>query len=107
MNSTAAPAKAKRILCIGMPVRDLIFRVRDLPPRGGKMLADNFDELAGGNALNAAVGIVRLGGEVKFSGPMGDAADKADTYIFDQLEAEGIDHSGVVHIPDLVTPISN
>src|SRR5207237_69437 len=51
--------------------------------------------------------IVRLGGEVKFSGPMGDAADKADTYIFDQLEAEGIDHSGVVHIPDLVTPISN
>ena len=100
-------ANPKRILCIGMPVRDLVFRVRDLPPRGGKMLADKFDEIAGGNALNGAIGIVRLGGKVLFSGPMGDAADKADKFIFDQLEAEGIDHSAVVHMPRLVTPISN
>ena len=58
-------------------------------------------------ALNAAIGIVRLGGRVLFSGPMGDAQDKADSYIFKQLEAEGIEHSGVVHMPGLVTPISN
>ena len=90
-----------------MPVRDLVFRVRDLPPRGGKMLADKFDEIAGGNALNGAIGIVRLGGKVLFSGPMGDAADKADRFIFDQLEAEGIDHSGVIRMAGLVTPISN
>src|SRR5260221_6011974 len=104
---SAKPSSAKRILCIGMPVRDLVFRVRDLPPRGGKMLADNFDEIAGGNALNAAIGIVRLGGRVLFSGPMGDAEDTADSYIFKQLEAEGIEHTGVVHMPGLVTPISN
>ncbi len=90
-----------------MPVRDLVFRVRDLPPRGEKMLADAFDEIAGGNALNGAIGIVRLGAKVLFSGPMGDAIDKADQFMFDQLEAEGIDHSGVVHMPGLVTPISN
>src|SRR5579871_1662569 len=101
------PADAKRILCIGMPVRDLVFRVRDLPPRGGKMLADKFDEIAGGNALNAAIGIVRLGGKVLLSGPMGDAADNTDKHVFDQLDAEGIAYSGIVHMPGLVTPISN
>jgi len=102
-----ASDSAKRILCVGMPVRDLVFRVHDLPPRGGKMLADKFDEIAGGNASNGAIGIVRLDGEVLFSGPMGDAADKADQFIFDQLGAERIDTSAVVHMPGLVTPISN
>ena len=105
--SSATTGTAKRILCIGMPVRDLTFRVRDLPVRGGKMRADHFDELAGGNALNAAVGIARLGGGVTFSGPMGDISEKPDKYIFDRLDAEGIDHSGIVHMPGIVTPISN
>jgi sugar/nucleoside kinase (ribokinase family) len=100
-------SSAKKILCVGMPVRDLIFRVLDLPPRGGKVRAEHFEELAGGNALNAAVGIARLGGAVLFAGPMGDAAEKQDKFIFDQLAAEGIDHTGVVHMDGLVTPISN
>lgn len=104
---SAGPSKAKRILCVGMPVRDLVFRVRDLPPRGGKTRADHFEELAGGNALNAAVGIARLGGEALFSGPMGDRADKPDKYIFDVLKREGIDTSGIVHVDGIVTPISN
>jgi sulfofructose kinase len=98
---------AKRILCIGMPVRDLIFRIRDLPPRGAKYPAEHFDEIVGGNALNAAIGIVRLGGAVLFSGPMGDATHKADAYIFEQLAAEGIDHSGMVQMPGLFTPLSS
>src|SRR5438128_3596816 len=106
MVSPERSSGAKRILCVGMVVRDLIFHIRDLPPRGDKELAERFDELAGGNALNAAVGIARLGGEVLFSGPMGDAADKQDKYVFDQLEGEGIDHSGIVHMPGVVTPIS-
>src|SRR5262245_47043146 len=106
MASPARSPDAKRILCVGMAVRDLIFHIPDLPPRGDKEHASRFQELAGGNALNAAVGIARLGGAVLFSGPMGDAADKQDKYIFDQLKGEGIDHSGVVHMPGLVTPIS-
>jgi sugar/nucleoside kinase (ribokinase family) len=98
---------AKKILCIGMAVRDLIFRIRDLPPRGAKFPADNFDEIAGGNGLNAAIGIARLGGAVLYAGPMGDASHKADAYIADQLVAEGIDPSGMVHMPGLVTPLSS
>ena len=100
-------ANTKRILCVGMPVRDLVFRIRELPARGSKAPADSFKEIAGGNALNGAIGIIRLGGKVLFSGPMGDAAHKTDAHILDQLDAEGIDHSGIVHMPGLFTPLSS
>jgi len=69
----AAPKTPPRILCIGMPVRDLTFRVQELPARGFKVNASHFDEICGGNALNAAIGIVRLGGRASICGPIGDA----------------------------------
>ena len=60
---SAAPKIPPRILCIGMPVRDLTFRIEELPERGFKVNASHFEEIAGGNGLNAAIGIVRLGGK--------------------------------------------
>ena len=69
-----APKIPPRILCIGMPVRDLTFRIAGVPGRGSKVNATHFDEICGGNALNAAIGIVRLGGRASICGPMGDAA---------------------------------
>ncbi len=98
--------KSPKILCIGMPVRDLIYRIQDLPGRGEKVRAEHFEELAGGNALNAAIGIVRLGGRALFSGPMGDAAETSSRYIFEQLAKEGIE-ANVVHMAGIVTPVSN
>lgn len=95
-----------RILCIGMPVRDLTFRVEGLPARGFKVAASHFDEICGGNALNAAIGITRLGGKATISGPMGDAAETSSTFIYDKLAEEGIDSRHLVHMPGLVTPIS-
>src|SRR6202035_321527 len=103
----AAPKIPPRILCIGMPVRDLTFRIEELPERGFKVNASHFDEICGGNALNAAIGIVRLGGRASICGPMGDARETSSRYIFDKLAYEGIDTSHIVHMPNLVTPISN
>ena len=48
-----APRIAPRILCIGIPVRDLTFRVTGVPARGSKENASHFDEICGGNSLNA------------------------------------------------------
>lgn len=104
---TAAPKIAPRILCIGMPVRDLTFRIEELPARGSKVNASHFEEISGGNALNAAIGIVRLGGRASICGPMGDARETSSRYIFEKLAHEGIDTKHVVHMPGLVTPISN
>jgi sulfofructose kinase len=108
MNFHAGPPKPPpRILCIGMPVRDLTFRIEELPRRGSKVNAGHFEEIAGGNGLNAAIGIVRLGGRASICGPMGDARETSAKYIFDKLVQEGIDSKHIVHMPGLVTPISN
>src|SRR4051812_7331967 len=105
--NVAAPKIPPRILCIGMPVRDLTFRIQELPERGLKVNASHFDEIAGGNALNAAIGIVRLGGCASICGPMGDSRESSSRYIFERLAHEGIDTKHLVHMPGLVTPISN
>jgi sulfofructose kinase len=102
----AAPKVPPRILCVGMPVRDLTFRVQGVPARGSKENASHFEEICGGNALNAAIGIVRLGGRASICGPMGDARETSSRYIFDKLAHEGIDTKHIVHMPGLVTPIS-
>ena len=94
------------ILCIGMPVRDLAFRIDAIPARGFKVPASQFEEIAGGNALNAAIGIMRLGGRAALCGPMGDAEETSSRYIFDKLAEEGIVTRHLVHMPGLVTPIS-
>lgn len=100
-----APKVPPRILCIGLPVRDLTFRV-NVPARGSKENATHFDEICGGNALNAAIGIVRLGGRAAICGPMGDQRETSSRYIFDKMAEEGIETNHLIHMPDLVTPIS-
>src|SRR5882762_6454740 len=106
-HDSSAPKIPPRILCIGMPVRDLTFRVPGLPARGSKENASHFEEICGGNALNGAIGIVRLGGRASICGPMGDARETSSRYIFEKLAHEGIETSQIVHMPGLVTPISN
>src|SRR6202161_2936335 len=102
-----APKIPPPILCIGMPVRDVTFRIEERPERGFKVNASHFDEICGGNALNGAIGIVRLGGRASICGAMGGARGTSRRYIFDKLAVEGIDTSHIVHMPNLVTPISN
>src|SRR3954471_11931110 len=102
----AAPKVPPRILCIGMPVRDLTFRVPGVPGRGSKENASHFEEICGGNALNAAIGIVRLGGRASVCGPMGDARETSSRFIFERLAHEGIDASHLIRMRDLVTPLS-
>ena len=53
-----------------------------------------------------AIGIVRLGGRASICGPMGDARETSSRFIFEQLAHEGIETSHIVHMADLVTPIS-
>jgi sulfofructose kinase len=97
---------APRILCIGIPVRDLSFRVQAVPAHGSKELAGDFQEHAGGNALNAAIGIARLGGRASLCGPMGDARETSSQYIFEQMAQEQVDTTHLLRVPGIVTPLS-
>ena len=102
----ATSGTAPRILCIGIPVRDLTFRVEAVPARGSKANATHLAEICGGNALNAAIAIARLGGRVSFAGPMGDAREASSGFILEQMASEGIDTTHVVRMPGLTTPVS-
>lgn len=97
---------APRILCIGIPVRDLTFRVVSVPERGSKANATHLAEICGGNALNAAIAMARLGGRVAFAGPMGDARETSSSFILERMAAEDIDIRHVVRMPDAATPVS-
>jgi sugar/nucleoside kinase (ribokinase family) len=101
-----APKISPRILCIGIPVRDLTFRTPKVPARGSKENASHFEEICGGNSLNAAIGIVRLGGRASICGPLGDSRETTSRYIFDRLGDESIDTQHLVHMHGLVTPLS-
>lgn len=90
-----------------MPVRDLIFRVPEVPARGHKEYASEFIEVAGGNSPNAAISISRLGGHVLLAGPIGGLLAASNATITDQFRNEGIDTSGLVVVDDVVTPISS
>jgi sugar/nucleoside kinase (ribokinase family) len=108
MNSqAAAPKIPPRILCIGIPVRDLTFRVQGVPARGSKVHASHFEEICGGNALNAAIGIARLGGRAALCGPVGDVRETASRFIFERMAHEGIETTRLLHMPGIVTPISS
>ncbi|WP_262048209.1 sugar kinase [Bradyrhizobium sp. Bra78] len=102
----APPETAPRILCIGIPVRDLTFRVEAVPARGSKANATHLAEICGGNALNAAIAIARLGGRVTFTGPMGDPGETSSSFILERMAAEGIETAHIVRMPRLTTPVS-
>lgn len=97
---------APRILCIGIPVRDLTFRVEAVPARGSKANATHLAEICGGNALNAAIAIARLGGRVSFAGPMGDAGETSSGFILERMAAEGIETGHILRMPGATTPVS-
>ncbi|MBR0714077.1 sugar kinase [Bradyrhizobium liaoningense] len=97
---------APRILCIGIPVRDLTFRVEHVPARGSKANATHLAEICGGNALNAAIAIARLGGRASLAGPMGDVGETSSGFIQEQMAREGIETRHIVRMPGLMTPVS-
>ncbi|HWW48164.1 MAG TPA: PfkB family carbohydrate kinase [Xanthobacteraceae bacterium] len=101
------PAAETHILSVGMPVRDLVFHVKNPPALGHKAQAHRYEEIAGGNGLNAAIAMARLGARPKLCGPMGGDADGAAGYILHRLADERIDATTLVPMADVVTPISS
>jgi sulfofructose kinase len=77
-------------------------RVERFPAPGTKVSATDYVITGGGCAANAALAVARLGGLAIFAGPLGSTEDAASNLIAADLEAEGVDCSGVVR-PDGAT----
>ena len=104
----SSPDRAPIILCAGIAVIDYIFRIEAMPKPDTKSRASAFMIASGGNIANAAVSIVRLGGGARVSAPLGGPAgiDMSGDAILRKLEQEKIDHSAVVRIDGMASPIS-
>lgn len=90
------------VLCAGILVRDLCFRVAQMPGIGKKTRATDFIEITGGNAVNQAIAIARLGGRAEFCGPVGEDAKP----LLVDLQQAGVDCARVVRVKGAKTPVS-
>lgn len=88
----------KRILCIGDMVADIFSSpLARLPEPGELVLSDKIAVFPGGNALNTAIALSRLGENVAVAGSIGD--DALGRLLLDQMQAHGLDVRGVRQEP--------
>jgi sugar/nucleoside kinase (ribokinase family) len=91
-----------KVLCVGDLVVDIVASplVR-LPEPGEHALADRIAIFPGGNALNTAVALCRLGEQVAIAGSLGD--DVLGRLLLSQMQTRGLDVSGVRQEPGGIT----
>jgi sugar/nucleoside kinase (ribokinase family) len=94
------------VLCAGIAVQDIVFRVAQFPPPGGKCMTDEFAIVSGGCAVNAAIAVARLGGRAHYAGPLGDADDSVSNQLMAQMAREGVGTAGVVRVAGATAPVS-
>lgn len=88
----------------GLAVLDRVFHVPTLPARAGKHFASAYREVMGGIAANAAAAVVRLGGEARLHGRLGD--DDTGRTLEDALARAGVDTSRMEVVAGRLTPHS-
>jgi sugar/nucleoside kinase (ribokinase family) len=90
--------KTRKILCVGDLVADIFASpLARLPEPGELVLTDRIAVFPGGNALNTAVALRRLGERVAVAGSVGD--DALGRLLLDQMQALGLDTRGVRREP--------
>jgi sulfofructose kinase len=102
----ALTERTPKILCAGIAVQDIVMRVAKFPAPGTKVSASEFIVTGGGCAANAALAVARLGGRAGFAGPLGGDNDSISTRILADLQAEGVDCSGIARVPGATASVS-
>lgn len=85
------------VLCVGALTWDTIFRLDELPSRGGKYLPLETVEVAEGMAAAQAASIVRLGGAAALWASVGD--DATGGRLVRQIAEAGVDTSRIRTVP--------
>lgn len=89
----------KKVLCVGDLVADIFASpLTRLPEPGELVLIERIAVFPGGNALNTAIALRRLGEEVAIAGSVGD--DALGRLLLDQMQTLGLDVCGVRREPD-------
>jgi sulfofructose kinase len=105
-SSAPRNSSAPQVLCAGIAVQDIVFRVDTFPQPGGKCMTHDLVTVSGGCAVNAAIAVARLGGRASYAGPLGDRDDNASNQLMAAMAREGIDTGGVVRVAGAPAPVS-
>ncbi|MHC4143422.1 MAG: carbohydrate kinase family protein [Planctomycetota bacterium] len=93
------PQDPRQILCIGDMVADIFASpLQRLPGPGELVLTEDIAVYPGGNALNTAIALRRLGESAVIAGSVGD--DALGRLLLDQLATLGLDTRGVRQEPN-------
>ena len=88
----------KQVLCVGDMVADIFSSpLARLPEPGELVLCDRIAVFPGGNALNTAIALRRLGENVAVAGSIGD--DDLGRLLLSQMQTQGLDVRGVRREP--------
>jgi sugar/nucleoside kinase (ribokinase family) len=107
LSSDSARGRRLVVLCAGIAVEDFIFKVERFPLPGEKAQASALIATAGGCAANAAIAVSRLGGDARFTGPIGTddasarflaglARDQVDASHVERVDGASISVSGIL-----------
>ena len=99
------PGDIPTVTCVGISVRDHVFRTERALDVGGKNLATSVSTHLGGPAANAAVTIAALGGSARLISNLG--SDTAGDAIIADLERCGVDVSLVRRLAGVSSPVSS
>lgn len=102
----AHAGRTPAVLCAGIAVQDILFKVDTFPPPGGKAMTHEFMIVCGGCAVNAAIAVARLGGRAQYSGPVGDETDSVSNQVIAAMTHEGVGTGGIVRVPGATIPVS-
>jgi sugar/nucleoside kinase (ribokinase family) len=93
------------VYCVGNAVADVLARPVDhLAPSGTSQPLEDVALAPGGNSINTAIALARLGVSVRVASAVGD--DRFGQFIRDRVRAEGIDDAGLVTLPGAKTSTS-
>ena len=93
------------VYCVGNAVADVLARPVDhLAPSGTSQPLEDVVLGPGGNSINTAIALARLGVSVRVAAAIGN--DRFGQFIRDRVRAEGIDDAGLVTLPGAKTSTS-
>ncbi len=101
-----APDVQKKSICVvGICTVDVVARcVDEYPPPGGLRVFDSLHLTTGGNAVNCAIALARMGFAASVVTKVGQ--DLHGRFVLDELARYGVDTAGVIRTPDTHTPFS-
>jgi sugar/nucleoside kinase (ribokinase family) len=93
------------VFCVGNAVADILARPVDhLAPSGTSQPLEDVELGPGGNSINTAVALARLGVSVRLAAAIGN--DRFGQFIRERVRAEGIDDTGLVTLSGAKTSTS-